>query len=182
MDQKVLEKMPLTMNARETKLLERFIGAVEEEAGLYARMPAVLEKEKRAVADADRSVLLRILAEKEKLITRIQSLEEQRVEMHTALAGSLGLKRERLTLRRIAGQVPEPHASRMKAAGEKLAVLIRRIQDANRTNRELIEHHLQLVKGAVTFFERVRKPHQIYHRTGELKPVKTTGRVFSGKI
>ncbi|WP_373497769.1 flagellar protein FlgN [Desulfococcus sp.] len=174
--------MPLTMNAKETKLLDRFIGIVEEEAGLYARMPAILQREKRAVADADRVALSRTLAEKETLITLIQSIEEQRIEMHAAFSDILGRSRERLTLRRIAGQLPEPHASRMKAAGEKLAALIRRIQDANRTNRGLIEHHLELVQGAITFFERVRKPHQVYHRTGELKPVRTTGRVFSGKI
>lgn len=174
--------MPLTMNAKETHLLDRFIGTVEEEAGLYARMPALLAREKRAVADADRTSLTRTLAEKETLIGLIQGIEEKRVGMQTSLAGMLGLAREKLTLRGIARQLPEPHASRMKAAGEKLAALVRHIQEANRTNRGLIEHHLELVQGAITFFERIRKPPQVYHRTGELKPMRTTGRVFSGKI
>lgn len=174
--------MPLTMNVKETKLLERFIGIVEEEAGLYGRMPVLLQREKRAVADADRSGLVRTLAEKEALITLIQNIEEKRIGMQGALADMLGLSREKLTLRRIARQLPEPHASRMKAAGERLAALIRRIQEDNRTNRRLIEHHIELVQGAIAFFEQIRKPHQVYHRTGELKPLRTTGRVFSGKI
>lgn len=174
--------MPLTMNAREISMLERFIGVIEEEAGLYARMPLILQREKQSVADADHTALSRVLTEKESLIALIQNIEAQRIEMQAVLADKLGLTRENLTLRRIARQLPEPHASRMKGAGERLAELIRRIQEANRMNRGLIEHHLELVQGAIGFFERIRQPHQVYHRTGELKPLRTTGRVFSGKI
>jgi flagellar biosynthesis/type III secretory pathway chaperone len=174
--------MLLTMNAKEMKLLDRFVGIVEDEAGLYSRMPAILQREKQAVAGADRGALCRICAEKEKLIALIQGLEEQRVEMLAKLADIVGGPRERLTLTRLSQRVAEPYASRIKATGERLSMLIRRIQDANQSNKGLIEHHLQLVAGAITFFERTQKPSQVYHRTGELRQVQQTGRVFSGKI
>jgi flagellar biosynthesis/type III secretory pathway chaperone len=170
------------MNGTEIKSLERFIGIVEEEAGLYARMPAILERERRAVAVADHPGLSRICAEKAKLIDLIQGLENQRMAMLGELAKMASGPREKLTLTRLSGMVPEPYASRIEAAGERLSTLIRRIQEASRTNGSLIEHHLQLVKGAIAFSERSRKPHQVYHRSGEVTSVRQTGRVFSGKI
>ena len=174
--------MLLTMNATEMKLLDRFVRIVEDEAGFYARMPAILKREKQAVAGADREAVCRISAEKERLIARIQSLEEQRVEMLANLSDIAGSPGERLTLTRLSRLVAEPHASRIKTMGERLSTLIRRIQDANQQNKGLIEHHLHLVKGAITFFERTRKPPQVYRRTGELRHLQKTGRVFSGKI
>ena len=174
--------MLLTMNATEMKLLDRFVRIIEDESKLYARMPAILKWEKQAIAGADREAVCRISAEKERLIARIQCLEEQRVEILAHLSDIAGSPGERLTLTRLSRLVGEPHASRIKAMGERLTTLIRRIQDANQQNRGLIEHHLQFVKGAITFFERTRKPSQVYHRTGELRRVQQIGRVFSGKI
>jgi flagellar biosynthesis/type III secretory pathway chaperone len=162
------------------KLLERFVRIIEDEAGLYARMPAILQREKRVIAD--RTALSRVCAEKEKLIAQIRGLETARAEMLPALADILDCRREALTLARLSRRVDEPHASRIKSAGERLSSLIRRIQDANRSNRHLIEHHLQLVQGAISFIQRTRKPHQVYHRSGEVRQVRPTGRVFSGKI
>ena len=155
---------------------------VEEETSLYARMPSILQKERRAVARADHHALARICAEKERLIDLIYDLEKERLGMLADLSERSGAKGETLTLTLLSRRVPEPHASRISAAGEKLAGLIRQIQEAGRSNGSLIEHHLQLVKGAIAFAERTRKPHQVYHRSGEVRPVRQTGRVFSGKI
>ncbi len=168
------------MHPTKIELLERFARVVEEAVGLHARMYPILQREQAAVTDRD--ALSRILAEKEKLITRIQDLEKRRAEMLAALAEILKCPREGLTLARLSRRIDEPHASRIRSAGEKLSQLVRRIQEANRRNRYLIERHLQLVQETIAFIESRRKPHQVYHRTGEVRRLQTTGGVFSGKI
>jgi len=174
--------MSFLMHSQGKKILERFIGVVEDEAGLYGRMPALLKRENQAVAAADRQLLCRITAEKEKLISRIRTMEEQRAQMLAQLSEIADEPRQALTLARLAELVDEPHAARIRAAGRNLSLLIRRIQDDGRRNKGLLEHHLQLVKGAIAFCEKNRKPAHVYHRTGELRPLRPAGKVFSGKI
>jgi len=162
--------------------LEKLLDLLEEEVGLCQGLLGALQREKRAVVDSKLTQLNETSKEKENLILKIRIMEEQRRRMLEKLAESLGLPVESLTLKKISRMVEELHSNRLMACHSKLWALIQSIQEVNQSNRSLLMHSIQLVKGSLSLLDNLMASGPVYYPTGEIKTGHRSGKFLSGRV
>lgn len=163
-------------------LLNRLIGLVEEETDLYGALLSVLQKEKEAVVSSDLKELNEGSKQKESLILKIRILEEQRLTLLKKLADSLGHSSQYLTLTQVYQVVDEPYSSRLRESSSNLSALVQSIQEVNHTNKALLIHSIELVRGSLSLLHNLIASNPVYHHTGKVQTGDQSGKVLSGKI
>jgi len=163
-------------------LLTRFLGLLIGETGYYQALLSVLQKENKALVDSKLEELNEAGKEKENIILKIRILEEQRLGMLEKVADSLGQPTKGLTLKKLSQLVEEPYSSQIKGCYSNLLTLTQSIEEINRTNRMLIMHSLELVRGTLSLLNNVAASNPVYFRTGKIQNGDQSGNVISGQI
>jgi flagellar biosynthesis/type III secretory pathway chaperone len=163
-------------------LFEKLIGLLESQTGLYGALLKTLQAEKAAALNSDLDPLNRAVKEKENVLLKIRILEEQRLNLLGQVAGIIGAPADQLTLKRLAQQLPEPYAARVRTCRSNLVSLTQSIQELNNSNRKLFRRSLELVKGSINLLGRLRSPAPVYCQTGKIGTAMSGGRVLSGSV
>ena len=163
-------------------LLDGLLRLLEEETDLYRSLLSVLQKEKKAVVDSRLEELDEAGKEKEGLILKIRFLEEKRMRFQKRLGDSMGYEPEELTLTKLSQLVEEPYSIRLKICYSNLLGMIPSIQKINHSNRSLLTHSLELVKGSLSLLNNFVASNAVYYHTGEMQMRDGSGNVLSGKI
>jgi flagellar biosynthesis/type III secretory pathway chaperone len=163
-------------------LVKKLLGLLEEETDLYRSLLSILQKEKKAVVAARIEELNDAGKEKESLLLKIRILEEQRLRVQGRLADSLGYKPQDLTLTKLSQLVEEPHSGRLKICYSNLMTLIPSIREINHSNKSLLTHSLELVRGSLTLLSNFVASNAVYYRTGEMQIGSKSGNVLSGEV
>ena len=163
-------------------LLNEFLGLLEGELDLYRSLFLVLQKEKEAVVDSKLKELNESSKEKENLLLKIRILEEQRLKLLEKLADFLEFPSQDLTLSKLSQMVEEPYSTQLKDYYANFLALIQNIQDVNKTNKALVMHSMELVRGSLTLFNSLTAFNPVYYRTGKIQTRDQSGRVLSDKI
>jgi flagellar biosynthesis/type III secretory pathway chaperone len=164
------------------ELLEKLLGVLTGETELYRGLLQLLQEEKKAVVCAELKGLNETGKEKESLILKIRILEEERVKLLKKIAAAVGSPSPSLTLNELARSVKEPFTTRLTECSSTLLALLQSIQELNHTNKALLLHSLELVRGSMTLLNNVMAAHPVYFRTGKMQTGTATGKVLSGKI
>ncbi len=163
-------------------LLDKLIIVLDEETGLYRSLHHVVEKEKIAVMSADADALISSNEEKEILLRRARLLERQRGQIMIRLAGKLKRPARELTLNHLTRLAPDPWASRLKAIGVDLRILVRRIKKIDSGNRSLVRFSLEFVRSSLTLLNNLMSGSSRYCRTGKMYSGQSNGRVLRGVV
>ncbi|MGD9193130.1 MAG: flagellar protein FlgN [Desulfobacterales bacterium] len=163
-------------------LLDQLTQLLNQEAGLYESMAAVIDKEKDAAIRTELSRLIETRKEKENILLKLRIMEDQRTRIVVKVADDLGYLPHDLTLTKISQLVDDPYAKRLKDCSAKLSFLIGRLQEANRNNRQLFEHSLDLLRGSFNLLNDLMEANPVYHRTGNIQNSNSTGRLVYGEI
>ena len=163
-------------------LLNELLELLEDEIEIFRSLLPVFKKEKEAVLASDLNELNKILAEKEKLLFHMRSLEKKRTHVMNKLAESLEVLPDELTLTKLAQSVKEPYSIHLKNCGLQLLKLTQNISHANTGNKSIFAHSLNFVKSALTLLQNIIAPGQVYHRTGKVQSGNQGGKVLSGEI
>jgi hypothetical protein len=161
-------------------LLTKFLGLLEAETDLYRSLLSILRQEKKAVVLSNLKELNESSKEKENVILKIRILEEQRSQLSGKIADALGYSGRMLTLHKLADMVEEPYSARLRHNQSVLSALVHSLQEVNNTNKTLILHSLELVRGSLTLFSNLVNPHSVYFRTGEIKTGGQSGMLICG--
>jgi flagellar biosynthesis/type III secretory pathway chaperone len=141
-------------------LLEKLFGLLEHATELYQSLFAVVQKEKDAVVGLNLQQLNEACKAKENLLLKLRILEERREQLMDKLAAVLNC---------------EPHDI-------SLLSLIQELQEANRQNKMLLSHSLELVQGSFNLLNNVMAANPVYYRSGDLHKSKQTGKLLSGDV
>ena len=163
-------------------LLDQLTQLLNQEAGLYESMAAVIDKEKEAAIRTELNRLIETRKEKENILLKLRIVEDQRTRIVAKMADDLGYLPHDLTLTKISQLVDDPYAKRLKDCSAKLSFLISRLQEANRNNRQLFEHSLDLLRGSFNLLNDLMEANPVYHRTGNIQNSNSTGRLVYGEI
>ena len=163
-------------------LLGKFLELLDGEESLYGSLLLTLQKEKRSVVDANIEKLTESTKEKENLFLKIRILEEQRLIMAERVSEMLGEPGRSLTLTQLSQRVEEPYATRIKDSQSSLLSLAQSIQEINESNKALLNHSLDLVKGSLNLLNDLLPSCPVYFRTGRIHARQHSGKVFEGKI
>jgi flagellar biosynthesis/type III secretory pathway chaperone len=163
-------------------LLNDLLGLLEGEIGLYASMLLALQKEKKAIVDSNHEGLNETSREKENLFLKIRILEEQRLSVLEKLAQSLGQPSQGLTLSKLSQLVQEPQSTQLGDCHSTFLSLAQGIQEINLSNKALLTHSLDLVKGSLSLLSDLLSSNQVYYRTGKMEAGNQSGRLLCGKV
>jgi flagellar biosynthesis/type III secretory pathway chaperone len=163
-------------------MLNDLLGLLEGEIGLYASMLLALQKEKKAIVDSNPTELNETSREKETLFLKIRILEEQRISLLEKLAQELGQPSQELTLSKLSQLVREPQATQLGDCHSTFLSLAQSIQEINQSNKTLLTHSLDLLKGSLSLLSDLLSPNPVYYRTGKMEAGDQSGRLLSGKV
>lgn len=163
-------------------LMNNFIDLLKEETDLYKYLLSILAKERDAVVDSDLAALSEAGKEKETLLLKIRILEEQRIKMLERLVNSIGCTSKKLTLTELSQLIEEPYSTRLKDCNANLLALTQSIREANNSNRTLLGHSLELVRGSLNLLDNLIFNNAIYYQTGKMQNSYQSGMYYSGMI
>ena len=163
-------------------LLNKLAGLLEGETEFYRSLLSVLQEEKEALIDSELKVLNEANKEKENLLLKIRILEEQRLRTLEDLSDELGYPPQDLTLARLSQLVDTPYSERFKECHSNLCSLTQSIKEINHSNRSLLMHSVELVKGSLALLNNLIASNSVYYSTGEFKAGKRAGNILSGRI
>ena len=162
--------------------LEQLIGLLKQETGFYRSMQVVIDQEKEAAVRSDVTALNETGIEKEKILLKLQKMENQRCQLVAALAEKLGYAVQDLTLTKISQLVDEPLAGSLRLVSKDFLSVISQLQAANQRNQQLFEHSLELLRGSFNMLNELLTPNAVYYRTGNIQSTKATGKCVCSEI
>ena len=160
-------------------LLEKLISLLNEEYSLYQALLMVLQKERKALVNSHLARVTDCTKEKENLILKIRVLEEQRINYMDNLAEVLKSPVQACPLAALAALVDEPYATQLMDCHTSLSALIQSIQEVNQSNKALVSHSLDLIRGSLTLLNDLIFHNAIYYQTGKMQTTEKSGLVFS---
>jgi len=163
-------------------ILTQLIGLLRQETDLYRSMQVVIEREKEIAVRSDLDALHETAIEKERILLELHRAEARRRKMVADLAERLGHPLPGLTLSRIAQLVDEPFAGSLRQVSKDFSAVLGQVQLANRHNKEIFEHSLELLRGSFNLLNELLTPNTVYYRTGNIQSTKSTGNCVCSDI
>jgi flagellar biosynthesis/type III secretory pathway chaperone len=163
-------------------ILDQLLRVLNQEIELYRLMLAVIDKEKDAVIRSSLEPLTEAGVEKENILKKLRTVEEQRSLLVRRLSEVLGYPVRDLTLSMITQNVDEPFAGRLKQVSTDLSTLLDTLRDANHRNQRLFEHSLELLRGSFNLLSDLKASNTVYYRTGNIQSTTPTGQWVSNDI
>lgn len=164
------------------ELLDKFLDLLNEEIRLYESLLLTFQKEKKAVVDSNLKELDESGKAKENLFLKIRILEEQRLTFVERLSQKLGQPAQSLTLTELSRLLEDPYATRIRNCQSSFLSLAQSIQEINLSNKALLHHSLDLVRGSLSLLNDLIPSNSIYYPSGKMHPSDQSGRVLSGKV
>lgn len=162
--------------------LDQLIGLLRQEAGLYRSLLDVIDQEKEAAVRSDVTALNQAGIDKEAHLLEIQNKEKRRGQLVARLAEEQGVAAADLTLTKISQRVNEPQAGNLRRVSQDFLALLTEVQAANRRNKQIFEHSLELLRGSFNRLNELMSPNTVYFRTGNVQSAKSTGKCVCSEI
>jgi flagellar biosynthesis/type III secretory pathway chaperone len=163
-------------------MINQLLRVLERESELYQSMLTVIDQESKGAIRSDLNALTKAGEEKENILVKLRSIEEQRIRLVRETADALGYPPREFTLTMMSQLVGEPLAGRLSQAGTDLSTVLNVVKDANHRNKQLFEHSLELLRGSFNLLSELTQSDIVYYRTGNIQRTYQTGKCVNGEI
>jgi flagellar biosynthesis/type III secretory pathway chaperone len=163
-------------------MINQLLRVLERESELYRSMLTVIDQESKGAIRSDLNALTKAGEEKENILVKLRSIEEQRIRLVRETADALGYPPREFTLTMMSQLVGEPLAGRLSQAGTDLSTVLNVVKDANHRNKQLFEHSLELLRGSFNLLSELTQSDIVYYRTGNIQRTYQTGKCVNGEI
>ncbi|MGB9441958.1 MAG: flagellar protein FlgN [Desulfobacterales bacterium] len=163
-------------------MINQLLRVLERESELYQSMLTVIDQESKGAIRSDLNALTKAGEEKENILVKLRSIEEQRIRLVRETADALGYPPREFTLTMMSQLVGEPLAGRLSQAGTDLSTVLNVVKDANHRNKQLFEHSLELLRGSFNLLGELTQSDMVYYRTGNIQRTYQTGKCVNGEI
>ena len=163
-------------------MINQLLRVLERESELYQSMLTVIDQESKGAIRSDLNALTKAGEEKENILVKLRSIEEQRIRLVRETADALGYPPREFTLTMMSQLVGEPLAGRLSQAGTDLSTVLNVVKDANHRNKQLFEHSLELLRGSFNLLGELTQSDMVYYRTGNIQRIYQTGKCVNGEI
>lgn len=164
------------------EILDQLLRVLNQETKLYRTMLTVIDKEEAAIIRSALNPLNEAGMEKENILKKLRTVEEQRCLLVRKLSEVLGYPNQDLTLSKISQMVDEPFAGRLKQVSTDFSTLLDRLRSANRRNHQLITHSLELLRGSFNLLGELMASNTVYYRTGNIQSANASGQWVRSEI
>ena len=163
-------------------LLNQLKHCIRQQQQLYQMLLDLFTAERSAILVSDVKRLNRIVADKERVLQDIGTVEVQRRYATEEIALRLNEDAGTMDISRLCALIEEPWATELEIAGRDLKALVEAIQTASERNRSLCLHALQFVNGSIRMITNLIDPERVYHPTGRMAHDRPVGRILSGAV
>ena len=102
------------------KSMKRVIQILEEEEAQYQKLLSAMEREHAALVDSDMELMDTVTIEKEKILSKLKTLETERLEVVEDLSRLVHVPTHELTLTTLSKLSNEPYRTSLKELNKKL--------------------------------------------------------------
>jgi len=163
-------------------MINQLLRVLERESELYRSMLTVIDQESKGAIRSDLNALTKAGEEKENILVKLRSIEEQRIRLVRETADALGYPPRNFTLTMMSQLVGEPLAGRLSQAGTDLSTVLNVVKDSNHRNKQLFEHSLELLRGSFNLLGELTQSDMVYYRTGNIQRTYQTGKCVNDEI
>jgi flagellar biosynthesis/type III secretory pathway chaperone len=163
-------------------MINQLLRVLEQESELYRSMLTAIDQESKGAVRSDLNALTKAGEEKETILVKLRSIEEQRIRLVREIADALGYPTRDFTVTMMSQLVGEPLAGRLSQAGNDLSTVLNTVKDANQRNKQLFEHSLELLRGSFNLLGELTQSDMVYYRTGTIQRTYQTGKCVNGEI
>jgi flagellar biosynthesis/type III secretory pathway chaperone len=146
--------------------VNELVRLLEAETDHYRSLEQVLIEESRAGAAGQTAALIDAVDAKQSLLAKVRDAEYRRGLMIAGLLQSVGLSCREMTLSALADRVPDPLGSRLRRQGEMLRKQVQAVRRLNRSNGDLMDHCLKLVRRSLAMLDQLVSPQLVYQPAG----------------
>jgi len=126
------------------KKLRSLLDILGKEVNLYERLLRFCQKEREVIIKGDLKTLEKITKGQEDLFLELRAWEKARQILMKDLRKALSLSGE-VTLSQIMKRVNKPSASQLKNLQKRIVSLMRKVDQANKTNISLITYSIKFI-------------------------------------
>jgi flagellar biosynthesis/type III secretory pathway chaperone len=167
---------------REEGMLGNLLGLMENQIELYGNLKTTLSDEKSRIVSLDIKGLAETGRLKERLMTRIQNLESDRIIVMKSLSEMWDVAFQDLTLARLISRYRGRYKKRIIQSRITLLRLAEQIRHMNRQNKMLVRHTLELIAGSYAYLSQLAAPESIYQSSGGMRQRHQSGKFISNNI
>lgn len=159
--------------------LTALTSVLEEQIKVYRHLLEVVRKEKEILVSANLDDLNENNKLKEALLLKIRALENDRIKTATDICVAMNLPSERPRLLEIAKYIPDVQADKLRSLHSVLELLLKRVQDFNRNNEQLVQSALNNITGAMKAIKGTLQEKPTYQKKGEVEGHASSGQLVS---
>jgi len=160
------------------KLFNNLSKLIKEEITQYRELLSLLYHERESIKKNSLDDIRHCTKMKETLTLKLKIMEESRNALLERIADHSKVKKEELTVRKIAQIAPPPQVREFKKYYEELTQLCGKIKELNAKNKAFVESSLLWVNTYMGFMNSLMNPNPVYLPTGKLN----TGKTFKNRI
>jgi flagellar biosynthesis/type III secretory pathway chaperone len=142
---------------------------LEDQVKIYRHLLEVVRKEKDILISANLDDLNENNKTKEAMLIKLRGLEVHRVRLAAELCTSLNLNPEAPRLLEMANYLPAEQGERLRNLHSVLTLLLKRVQEYNKQNENLVNSALENITGAMRAIRDTLQDKPTYAKKGEKK-------------
>lgn len=158
--------------------ITNLLATLEEQIKVYRTLLEVVRKEKDILVSANLDELNENNKSKEAMLIKIRSLEADRVKWAQEAHNHLNLQGEPRLLE-IARHLGDQEAEKLRNVHSVLELLLRRVQEYNRQNEQLVQNALTNITGAMKAIKGTLDEKPTYQKKGEVEGHTASGQLVS---
>lgn len=163
------------------ELVDGLLNTLEEQVKVYRALLEVVRKEKDILVSANLDDLNENNRSKEAMLIKIRALESQRISLAAQIYQSLGIQGagETPRLLEIARHVRTAEGDKLRSVHSVLELLLKRVQEYNRQNENLVQSALTNITGAMNAIKATLQEKPTYQKQGEVEGSTVSGQLVS---
>lgn len=154
---------------------------IEQMIKVYRHLLDVMRREKQILIDADLNELNENNQNKEKVLIKLRGLDARRLQLVSDIAKAVELKKENPRLLDLALHFGGDKGDKLRNLHSVLVLLLKRIQEYNVQNEQLIKSALDNVTGTLKNLKNSLMDKSTYEKKGKLKEQKVPDAQFVSK-
>jgi len=159
--------------------VDSLIQVLEEQIKVYRQLLEVVRKEKDILVSANLDDLNENNRNKETLLIKVRALESDRLGLAGEVYANMSLPGETPRLLEIARHLPDEAGNKLRSIHSVLELLLKRVQEYNRQNEQLVQSALNNITGAMNAIKGTLADKPTYQKKGEVEGHTSSGQLVS---
>ena len=161
---------------------EKLFGVLKQQISIYESILNLSKKKTDVIVAGKVAELENFVKMEQAIVMRVGKLEQQREEIATQLAQSLGINHSSFTIMQIAGRLDKQQQDKLKEYQQKLSNILESLKEVNNLNSKLIQKSLEYIEFSMNIMTSNESSGNEYENKGNTRKIQNTNRLFDARM